>query len=204
MQRSYWMRDNRLTSLGILKDSVELLSRQHAMLLYANDAIADTAMIKYVNEALKKGHLVVYIPISFEASKMASEIENYEENVKRGNLFTLKTTPFYESAIRGSMDVFEELKIILEEVIQERNQSRKDDKIILHFGCAADLTQNDKFEESMMVEKWWQSTHSEWMDKGLNITLLCPHSNTKLKENQMANYKEKMASLHTITKEAER
>jgi MEDS: MEthanogen/methylotroph, DcmR Sensory domain len=191
---------------NVMRGSLELPTGQHAMLLYNDNTSPDSSMIKYVNEALKRGHLVAYMPIDsdYESSKsrMAAEITDYEEHVDHGNLFTLNSKPFYETAVAGSTDLFEELKVLLEEMIQERIDSEKGNKVVLHSGCAADLTLNDKFDECIILEKWWQRTHAEWMQKGLDVTLFCPHSNSKLNQKEFSNYRKGIASLHTITQEA--
>lgn len=187
-----------------MDETSQVLTGQHAMLLYNDDANPDDTMIRYVNDALKEGHLVVYMPIdenyASDRSRVASAITNYEENVNRGNLCTLQTRRFYEDAIAGNLDLFEELKEVLEEMMRERIEVGKDNKMTLHFGCAGDLTQNDKFEDAITIEKFWQKTFSEWIEKGLNITLLCPHSNSKL-NHPHHDYKKRMRALHTVMQE---
>ena len=88
---------------------------------------------KYVNEALKKGCLTVYLPINGDnnnnashTSEMASlESIAYEENVNRGNLLTFDTRTFYDLALAGNLEPFEELKVLIEEAIEERIGHRK-------------------------------------------------------------------------------
>ncbi len=58
-------------------------------------------------------------------SEIESEIINYEENVNRGNLLTFDTKAFYNSALAGNVQSFEELKILLEEAVEERIASDK-------------------------------------------------------------------------------
>jgi hypothetical protein len=58
-------------------------------------------------------------------SEIESGIINYEENVNRGNLLTFDTKAFYNSALAGNVQSFEELKILLEEAIEERIASDK-------------------------------------------------------------------------------
>src|SRR5918995_110743 len=103
--------------------SAKLPFHQHAMLLYSNDE--DKATAKYVNEALRRGCLTVYVLVDTDdnashMSKMASGIVNYEDDVNRGNLLTLDIRSFYNFALAGNMEPFEDLKIMLEEAIKER------------------------------------------------------------------------------------
>lgn len=175
---------------------------QHAMLLYSNDE--DKASTKYVNEGLSRGHLTVYVPINTDnnashISKTASEIVNYEDDVNRGNLLTLDIRSFYNFALAGGMQPFEELKIMLEEAIKERIVSDKNDEVIVVTGIAAGLARNQKLDESINIERWWQKTHSEWLQKGLKVTIICPHPSAMLDKSQFVHYKQTISSLHGIT-----
>jgi hypothetical protein len=86
---------------------------------------------------------------------MASEIINYEDNVNRGNLLTLETRSFYNFALARNMQPFEELKIMLEDAIEERRiASDKSDEVIVVVGIAVELGENQKIDESINLEKW--------------------------------------------------
>jgi hypothetical protein len=198
---------------GDTYDSVKLhFNQQHAMLLHSGDE--DNAATKYVNEALKKGYLTVYLPVNGDnnsdgshASEMtSSECIAYEENVNRGNLLTLDTRTFYDNALAGNLEPFEELKVLIEEAIEERIVSKtKDDEeliVVVVAGVAAELNRNEKFDDCIKVEKWWQKTHSEWLQKGLKVTIICPHSSPILNKNQFIHYKQTISSLHDITLDA--
>ena len=132
------------------------LNHQHTMLLYSSDD--GKASIKYVNEGLDRGSLTVYSPINSDNNnnkshmyKVASEIVNYKDNMNRGNLLTLETRSFYNFALVGNMQPFEELKILLEEAIEERKiASDKSGDVIVVGGIAAELARNQKFDESIM------------------------------------------------------
>jgi hypothetical protein len=182
--------------------SAKLPFHQHAMLLYSNDE--DKARTKYVNEALRRGQLTVYVPVNTDnkashMSKMTSRIVNYEDDVNRGNLLTLDTRSFYNFALAGDLQPLEELKIMIEEAIEERIASEKNDEVIVVVGIAAGLARNQKFDESINTERWWQKTHSEWLQKGLKITIICPHSSAMLDKSQSVHYAQALSSLHDIT-----
>ena len=91
-------------------------NQQHAMLLCSGDEY--NAVTKYVNEALKKGCLTVYLPTNGDNNNNAShtpemassESIGYEENVNCGNLLTFDTRTFYNFALAGNLEPFEELK----------------------------------------------------------------------------------------------
>jgi hypothetical protein len=177
------------------------------MLLYSNDSDdEDKAAAKYVNEGLRRGYLTVYVPINTydtsDLSKIISEIVDYKENVNRGNLLTLDIRSFYNFALAGNLEPFEELKTMVEEAIRERIASRRNDEIILVMGVVGGLAENQKFDECLNLEKWWQRTHSEWLQKGLNVTIICPHPGPILDKNQFIHYKQTISSLHDITMDA--
>lgn len=177
---------------------------RHIMLLYSSDE--GNAVTKYVNEGLKRGYLTVYVPINTDnnashlsnISKMTSGIANYEDNVNCGNLLTFDTSAFYNSVLAGSVEPFEELKILLEDAIEERIASEKNDGVIFVSGIAGTLGVNQKFDESINAEKWWQKTHSEWLQKGLKISMVCLHPSSILNNNQFIHYKQEISSLHDI------
>lgn len=81
---------------------------------------------------------------------------------------------FYNFALAGDMKSFEEFKIMLEEAIKERTASKRNDEIILVMGVVGGLAENQKFDECLNLERWWQKTHSEWLQKGLKVTIICP------------------------------
>ena len=191
------------------------LEQQHALILHYPDNNSKTAT-NYVNEALKKEQMTVYVPVSSDInfnnnksssyiSEIESEIVNYEEDVNRGNLLTLDIRAFYNSALIGDQQPSEELKILLEEAIKERIASGKNDEVTFVSGIAGTLAANQKFEESINAEKWWHETHSEWLQKGLKVTIICSHPSTifdKKSEQQEAeevmHYKRAMSTLHEV------
>ena len=181
------------------------------MLLHSGDD--DNAATKYGNEALKKGCLTIYLPINGDnnnnashASEMASsESIAYEENVNRGNLLTFDTSTFYDNALAGSLEPFEELKVLIEEAIEERISSKgndADDEVIVVAEVASELNRNEKFDECIKVEKWWQETHSEWLQKGLKVTVICPHFSPILDKSEFMHHKHAISSLHEIVLES--
>jgi hypothetical protein len=181
--------------------TVKLPFQQHSLLLHPPED--GKAATKYVNEALSRGQLTVYVPVNTDnntshISEIASEIIDYEDNVNRGNLLTFDTGSFYHSLLAGNVQPFEELKILLEEAIKERIASNKDDEVTFVSGIAGTLATNQKFDECINAEKWWQKTHSEWLQKGLKVTMICSHPSTVFDKSQFMHYKQAMSSLHNI------
>jgi hypothetical protein len=184
------------------------------MLLCRGDE--ENAVTKYVSEALRKGYLTIYIPLtgnnnnnsSPHLSEIAlSERNDYEENMNRGNLLTFDTTTFYNFALAGDLQPFEELKVLIEEAIEEKGILSKskvanEEIIVVVAGVAAELNRNEKFDECIKLEEWWQKTHSEWLHKGLKVSVICPHIRPKLDKDEFTHYRQAIASLHEIVVES--
>ena len=181
-------------------DSNDLPFHQHVMFLYSNGEYE--VATKYVNEAVRKGHLTVYVPANtnneLHLSESPSEVTDYEEGVNSGNLLTLDSRSFYKFALAGNMEPFEELKVMLEEAIKERIACKKNDEVIIVIDVAAKLAGNQKFKESLNLEKWWQEIHSEWLQKGLKVTVICPHPSPIFDNHDFTHYKQTISSLHNI------
>ncbi len=188
-------------------DSAKRPSERHVLVLHSAGENNEAAT-KYVNESLSRGQLTIYVPVNTDnnyntnyntishSSKIESEIMNYEDNVNRGNLLTLDIRSFYNSALAGNMQPFEELKTLLEEAIKERIASDKNDEVTFVSGIAGTLAANQKFDESISAEKWWQKTHSEWLQKGLKVSMICSHPRTIFEKSEFIHYKQAMSSLH--------
>jgi hypothetical protein len=185
------------------------------MLLSSSDE--QDASLLYVNEALKKGYLTIYLPIngpnnnssaSHPFKIVSPESIEYEENKSPGNVLTFDTRTFYNFALAGDLQPFEELKVLIEEAIEEKRiASKRNDEeqviVVLVAGVAAKLIENEKFDEAIKVEEWWQKTHSEWLQKGLKVTIICPHSNTVLDNGEFVHYKKAISSLHDLVLDVE-
>ena len=65
-------------------------------------------------------------------------------------------------------------------------------------GVAAERNRNEKFDECIKVEEWWQKTHSEWLHKGLKVAIICPHLIPKLNKDEFTLYRQAIAWLHEI------
>jgi hypothetical protein len=174
------------------------------LVLYSKDHVNDASkvLIDYVNEGLRRGHLVVYIP--FKTRDDYNNKANYEDhnnnNNNHGTLLTLGAETFYQSALEGNLEPFEELRVLLEEANEERmdptsnnnntttafseiSSLRNSDEdavadasgITIIGAIAGKLAQDRKFEESIELEKWCQKTHSDLVKKGLKVNIICLH-----------------------------
>ena len=129
--------------------SLHFNQQQHTMLLYPIDDEED-AIARYVNEALGRGQLTVYLPVngdnnnndaSHSIQNALSDSIGYKENMNRDNLLTFDTKAFYNFALAGNLQPFEELKVLIEEAIEEKqvlskgkvaNDEDQDNFILMH------------------------------------------------------------------------
>ena len=75
--------------------------------------------------------------------------------------------------------------------------NEKEVRVVVVDGVAAELNSNEKFDVCIKVEEWWQKTHSEWLHKGLNVAIICPHLIPKLNKHEFTHYRQAI-SLHEI------
>ena len=187
-------------------DFTNLVYNEHIMLLYEDKNRRNKAIIEYINEGLKKGYLCIYASIDIDNSKsisvidsLSSTIINYEENIRNGNLQFINFKPYYESALKGDLTVFEKWKSELEYILYKRLSEGKKDKILIVGDIACSLYETRNFKECIDLEKWWQEVHSDWNRNNKDITVLCPHPSYIFKEESEQNIKNKISNFHDAT-----
>lgn len=167
----------------------------HVMMLYDDDRTRSAVMLKCINGALEKGQMAVYASVdagsASHMSKISSKIDGYVESVKKGNLLVVNLSQFYERALAGDLDPFRDLKVIIEEAVRERQAIGRNGEVFIVADCADRLAANEKFDECLNVESWWQETCQEWQKGGLKVTVVCPHPGPMLDKNN-----ERRISLH--------
>ena len=106
---------------------------------------------------------------------MSFRIINYEENIRNGNLLFINFKPYYESALKGDLTLFEKLKTELEYALYRRLSEGKKDKILIFADATCALSETRHFKECIDLEKWWQKVHLDWVRNNKDITVVCPH-----------------------------
>jgi hypothetical protein len=129
---------------------------KHIALLYEDKEDLNSAVSKYLNEGLRRQQFCVYATVHFRdkghIEKFSSLIDNYKENLEKGNLLVVDLAPFYISALLGDMTPFEEAKKLFAEKVKDRK-----DKHVRFVGDGTGfLFRNKHFDECAMVEQWWQ------------------------------------------------
>lgn len=181
----------------------ELAPDQHLMLLYSTDETRNEAAIDYINQALRQGQFAVYASVdakdTLHMNKIASKIIDYKGNIERGHLLLVRLYSFYERALTGDLAPFDDLKAIIEEIIKERIAAGKTAKAVVVADCADMLSRNEKYDECLLVERWWQNTHSAWQEKNIEITIVCPHSSNMIEQMSIVQHRRQLSRLHSLT-----
>ena len=173
------------------------------MLLYGKDEDRTEAAAHWINQALEEEQLCIYASVyAFDRlnissiTNLSAKIKNYQEHVDNNNLQIINFRPYYESALGRNLVLFENLKSNLEKLLRDLVEKGKKDRIIVFADAACCLCENRSFEESEILEKWWQEVHNEWVKNNYHITVICPHPHLMLQREQ--NTKSKIANLHDL------
>ena len=187
-------------------DGTNLLYNEHIMLLYEDKNKRNNFIIDIINEGLKNGCLCIYASVDIDNSKsislldsLSSKIINYEENIKNDNLKFINFKPYYESALKGDLTLFEKLKSELEYTLYKRLSDGKKDKILIFADAACALSENRYFNECTYLEQWWQDVLSDWIRNNKDITVVCPHPNYVFDGESLYDVKNKISNSHDAT-----
>lgn len=187
-------------------NDTNLLYNQHVMLLYENKNKRNNSIIDIINEGLKDDWLCIYASVDIDRSKGISQIEplssriiNYQENIEKENLKFINFKPYYESALKGDLTLFEKLKSELEYTIHNRISEGKQAKILFFADAAGHLSETRNFNECINLERWWQDVHSDWIRNDKDITVICPHPCDIFKKEPEQSIKNKISHFHDGT-----
>ena len=184
-------------------DFTNRIYNEHIMLLYEDKTKRNNIIIEYINEGLKNGYLCIYASVDIDNSKnislidsLSSRIINYEENIRNGNLQFINFKPYYESALKGDLTLFEKLKSELEYTLYKRLSEGKKYKILIFADAACTLSETRHFKECIDLEKWWEDVNLDWVRNNKDITVVCPHPNYVFKEKSLQDIKNKIRNFH--------
>jgi len=187
-----------------IQNPFEISRGKHVMLLYDKDERRAEAAAHWINQGLDDEQLCIYASVfafdQLHISNMANlftKIENYQSHIDNNNLQIINFKPYYESALRGNLLPFENLKDNLEKLLHDRVVQGKENKIIVFADAACCLCENKSFDESEILEKWWQDVHNEWLKNNYHITVVCPHPHMILEQSKFDS-KSKISNLHDL------
>lgn len=173
------------------------------MLLYDGEDERSSTEIDCIKNALAAGHFCVYATVDAKnkefVENLATRIESYQDQIDQGNLKIVNFMPFYDSAAKGDLTPFKLLKGQVEGELQNRNAAGKSGKALLVADAACNLSRNVRFDECVSLEAWWQDTYKDWMAKNLDITIICAHPSSVLKQVEHRAQHERISHVHSLT-----
>jgi len=188
------------------QSTIKPIRNRHIMFLYESNENRNNMLIDYINEGLKNGCICIYASVDIDNSKnmslidsLSSRIINYEENIQNENLKFINFRPYYESALKGDLTLFEELKSELENILYKRISEGKKDKILFFADAACHLSETMNFSQSIDLEKWWQDVNLDWARNNKDITIVCPHPNYVFKDLSLDYTLYKITDSHDMT-----
>jgi CheY-like chemotaxis protein len=187
-----------------MQNPFEISKGKHVMLLYDKDEERAEAAAHWINQGLEDEQLCIYASVyaynQLHVSSIANlftKIENYQSHIDNNNFQIINFKPYYESALTGNLVPFENLKANLEKLLRDRVVQGKENKIIVFADAACCLCENKSFDESEILEKWWQNVHNEWLKNNYHITVICPHPHIILEQSKFDS-KSKISNLHDL------
>jgi hypothetical protein len=187
-----------------LRDLLKETDKQHLMLLYDQENERSSAEIGCINRALATGHYCVYATVDANESdfetKLASRIKDYDRRIQQGDLQIVNFKPFYESAANGELAPFRQLKAQVESILSERTAAGKSSKALLVADAACNMSRHRQFDQCVTLEGWWQDTYNEWMAKKLDITIICAHPSSVLKQEFAQKERDRISHVHSLTR----
>jgi CheY-like chemotaxis protein len=183
---------------------------KHAVLLYKSILERDKAALDYINKGLNENQLCIYASVEaydqLHLSNISSKIVDFKENIYKRNLLIVNLKPFYDSALKGDLTPFENLKKQIQEELELRNNNKS---VTIVADCADNLFQNQYFDQSQLVESWWHHAYIEWIrydknqgrqqQKQHHVTIVCPHLDLLLHKHPFDQHKYKILDNHSIT-----
>lgn len=165
---------------------VDSFNQQHVMLLYENVEDRSAIELQSIKEALSEGQFCIYASIDMNdksrLKEFVSKIPNCQGHIEQGNLLIVNFMPHYDSALTGSLVLFERLRDRIEQAVAKRAPQSKSSKTLIVADAACHLVRNGYISQSAKLESWWQNTYKNWINKGLDISIVCAHPASVLRQ----------------------
>jgi CheY-like chemotaxis protein len=172
------------------------------MLLYDDEAQRSAAEIDCINRALNAGQYCIYATVDASdkdfLAGLAPRIADYDRHIQEGNLVIVNFKPFYDSAANSDLAPFKQLKAQIEEALKDRVASGRNGKALIVADAACNLARHKQFDECVTLEGWWQETYRDWMAKNLDISIICAHPSSVLKQQSHVQEQDRISHAHSL------
>lgn len=146
--------------MSLSSNLTNIPSNEHIKLLYNNEKERNHAAVNYINKGLKDGYHCIYASInayesesSSNISSLSSNIDNYKENIKSGELRIINFKSYFQSALQGDLSLFKKLKSEMEKTLCHRQSEGKKGAILAFADAACFLSYNKYFDECERLEQ---------------------------------------------------
>lgn len=172
------------------------------MLLYDDEAERSAAEIDCINRALHEGQYCIYATVDAGdkdfLANLAPRIADCNRHIREGNFIIVNFKPFYDSAASGDLTPFKRLKAQVEEALKDRVALGKNDKALIVADAACNLARHKQFDKCVMLEGWWQETYNDWMAKNLDVSIICAHPSSVLKQQSHTREQKRISQVHSL------
>jgi len=172
------------------------------MLLYDDEFERSTAEIDCINRALHAGQYCLYATVDAGSKDflagLTSRILDCDRHIREGNLVIVDFKPFYDSATSGHLTPFNQLKAQVEAALKERTASGKNGKALIVADAACNLARHKQSDECITLEGWWQETYNDWMAKDLDVSIICAHPSSVLKQQLHTGEQKRISHSHSL------
>ena len=132
---------------------------QHILLLYEDENDLLISVKTYLNEGLKRAELCIHATVNLMdgsyIENFTSQIEDYQENTKEGNLLMLNFQSYYKKAIVGNLKPFNELAQLVMNNPKRISIDKLDKEARIIHDCGSQLFKNGYFDQCTDLGSWW-------------------------------------------------
>jgi hypothetical protein len=163
------------------------------MLLYGSDSARERAIQSLINDGVRSGKRVVYASIR-SATPRIPRLDRAKPVQDCFVVFDIERP--YRHFMQGDLESFSDLKSKLEVAAKEAADVRRD--VIVVLDCGENFARDGKFSECFEFENWWQDRHFEWLERGVGITVVCPHPRQPSRNKSYVEHLQRISHLHSL------
>lgn len=163
------------------------------MILYGSDSARDRAIESVINDGLRSGKRVIYASIRSATARIPPL---NREKPMQDSLVVFDIENPYRHFMQGDLESFSDLKSKLEVAAKATADIRRG--VIVVLDCGENFARDGKFSECFEFENWWQDRHFEWLERGVGITLVCPHPRQPSQNKSYIKHLERISHLHSL------
>ncbi|HVX02103.1 MAG TPA: hypothetical protein VHA09_03030 [Nitrososphaera sp.] len=124
--------------------------------MYGKPKERDSTIVNYINGGLRNRELCFYASASvrkkLHMETISSKIENYDDEIKNGNLLVVELAPLYLYAVMYNASLLDDVKQLL---AQKISMQKKSQPFRFIGDAAGSLFENGEFDPCALAQQWW-------------------------------------------------